>query len=237
MTALLCKNTTWVWSIECQTAFEKLVDMLCNAPLLQLPDFELPFVLISDASLKGTGAVLLQNDKPVAYTSAKFSSAEVNYTTTEQELLGVIRALQEWRCYLEGGKHPVTLTTDHNPLVFLRSQKTLSRRQGRWVEYLERFDHTWKYIPGRTNVADPLSRNPVLNVLKAHQILACEEAQPSSNLCVQIKMGYLEDVWFNKPHNTDKLTLAKQGLWRLGIKKPSARIVVPQVDTILHAIL
>ena len=153
-------------------------------------------------------------------------------------MLGVIRALQEWRCYLEGGKHPVTLTTDHNPLVFLRSQLTLSRRQGRWVEYLERFDHIWKYIPGRTNVADPLSRNPILSALRVHTKEALAEQTPSTQtLCEKIQMGYLEDVWFTNKLNTNKLTLDKKGLWRLGAKRPTARIVVPQVDTVLLAIL
>ena len=114
--------------MACQTAFDKLVSMLCNAPLLQLPDFEQPFILTSDASLVGTGAVLTQHNLPIAYKSSKFIPAERGYTTTEQELLGVIRALQEWRCYLEGGKHPVTLVTNHNPLIYLRSQTNLSRR-------------------------------------------------------------------------------------------------------------
>ena len=117
LTALTGSDVKWDWCSKCQQAFDKLVEMLCNAPLPQLSDFEVPFVLTTDASLVSTGAVLTLKDLPIAYTSSKFIPAERGYTTTEQELLGVIRALQEWRCYLEGGKHPVKLVTDHNPLI------------------------------------------------------------------------------------------------------------------------
>ena len=75
--------------------------------MLNYPDCNKPFTVISDASLEGTGAVLLQDERPVAFTSKKLTSAERNYTTGEQELLGVIHAMTEWRCYLEGP--PVTL--------------------------------------------------------------------------------------------------------------------------------
>ena len=64
----------------------------------------------------GTGVVLLQEGRVVAYTSRKFSSAEKNYTTTEQEMLGVVTALEEWRCSF--GASSLTLVTDHNPLKY-----------------------------------------------------------------------------------------------------------------------
>jgi hypothetical protein len=131
---------------------------LCSTPVLRLPDFDKPFEMWTDASLDGTGGVLVQDGHPVAFTSAKLSKAEVNYTTTEQELLGVVRALQEWRCYLEGAKHKVTIITDHNPLTFLQTQPNLSRRLTRWVQFLARFDHEIKYKQGKSNIADPVSR-------------------------------------------------------------------------------
>jgi ribonuclease HI len=114
------------------------------------------------ASLEGTGGVLLQSSRVVAYTSAKLSKAERNYTTTEQELLGIVRALEEWRCYLEGAQHTVKIVTDHNPLTYLCEQKTLSRRLVRWVQFMARFDHEILYKPGSGNVVDPVSRHPGL---------------------------------------------------------------------------
>ncbi|KAJ9529887.1 hypothetical protein QJQ45_022308 [Haematococcus lacustris] len=121
--------------------------------------------LTGEAVAAGTNwrqlSVLMQNGRVVAYTSHKFTPAQVKYTTGEQELLGIIRAMQEWRCYLDGAVH-VTIVTDHNPLIYLKTQTNLSRRQARWMEFLARFDHHIEYKPGKGNVADPLSRNPGL---------------------------------------------------------------------------
>ncbi|KAJ9521984.1 hypothetical protein QJQ45_024869 [Haematococcus lacustris] len=142
-------------------AFNALKQALCSTPVLALPDPNQPFEVWSDASLVGTGGVLLQGGRVVAYTSHKFSPAQMKYTTGEQELLGIIRALQEWRCYLDGAVH-VTIVTDHNPLIYLKTQTNLSRRQARWMEFLARFNHHIEYKPGKGNVADPLSRNPAL---------------------------------------------------------------------------
>ncbi|KAJ9524804.1 hypothetical protein QJQ45_024408 [Haematococcus lacustris] len=142
-------------------AFNALKQALCSTLVLALPDPNQPFEVWSDASLVGTGGVLLQGGRVVAYTSHKFSPAQMKYTTGEQELLGIIRALQEWRCYLDGAVH-VTIVTDHNPLIYLKTQTNLSRRQARWMEFLARFNHHIEYKSGKGNVADPLSRNPAL---------------------------------------------------------------------------
>ena len=165
LTDLTASNAPWVWGPPQQQAFEALKQALCNEPLLALPDYSVgpdgkmvhPFHVVCDASVAGVGGVLMQNGRPLAYFSKKFIPAEVNYTTTDQELLAVVCALMEWRCYLEGVEF--VLTTDHQPLTYLQSLPTLSRRQARWSEYLQRFGGMqWKHIPGRTNVADPVSR-------------------------------------------------------------------------------
>ena len=136
--------------------------------MLALPDFSLPFVVVCDASKEGIGAVLLQNQRPLAYESRKLRPAEANYTTGEQELLAVVHALKIWRCYLEGPHF--TVVTDHNPLIHLPSQPHLSSRQVTWSEYLQRFNFDWVYKPGTGNLAaDALSRNPAHN---AHSSVA-----------------------------------------------------------------
>ena len=116
------------------------------------------FDRVCDASGFGLGAVLIQQGRPIAFWSRKLVPAEQNYHITEQELLAVIEALKAFRCYVDG--IPFNLVTDHKPNTFLDTQLTLSRRQTRWSEYLPRFNFTWEYRPGRTNVAGPLSRNP-----------------------------------------------------------------------------
>ena len=131
LTNLTKADTPWGWTPECEISFQKLKDMLCTAPVLALPNPSLQHTVISDASLVGTRAVLVQNEQPIAYTSSKFIPAEIRYSTTEQEMLGVVRALFAWRCYLEGAAHPTVLVTDHKPLTYFKSQKELSRRQAR----------------------------------------------------------------------------------------------------------
>ena len=135
-----------VWPSQAIQAFENLKKSLSTDVLLHYPDFDRPFEVVSDASLNGTGAVLMQDSRPVAFTSKKLSPAERNYSTGEQELLGVVNALREWRCYLQSTR-AFTLVTDHHPLTYLKTQANLSRRQARWVEFLEQFNFDWLYVP------------------------------------------------------------------------------------------
>jgi hypothetical protein len=155
---LIKKTVPFQEGEEARRAFNLIKKLLISPPVLAYPNPDLPYEVISDASITGCGALLIQDERPVAYFSSKFSSAERNYTTHEQEMLGIIKALKEWRCYLEGCKG-LTLVTDHNPLTFFSAQPNLSRRQARWSEFLSRFQpYQVKYRPGSTNPADPLSR-------------------------------------------------------------------------------
>jgi hypothetical protein len=159
---LLKEATQWVWTQECQAAFESVKHSLTHAPVLAMPDFSKPLEVVTDASgsQKGgaLGAVLMQEGRVIAYESRTLNAAELNYTTTEQECLAVVHALKVWRCYLEGVKF--TVITDHCPNTFLATQPLLSRRQARWSELMQQYNFDWVYRPGRVNVADPLSRIP-----------------------------------------------------------------------------
>lgn len=183
-------------------AFHELKEALTSAPVLALPNLNGTFEVHTDASVHGTGGVLIQNDRVVAYTSSKFSTAEYNYTTGEQEFLALVRALQVWRCYLEGSPE-VLLVTDHHPLVYLQSQSSLSRRQARWMEFLSRFNWRIVYRPGKENIADGISRtHPLMTmaVVAAHDVMAVRPHTPGqraggeNTLSVQVQRtdyGYL----------------------------------------------
>jgi hypothetical protein len=169
LVSLTKKHAVFRWTYACHEGFEGLKKALTEAPILQAPDPTLPYTLVTDASGFGMGAVLLQNDKPIAYLSKRFSAAEMNYSVSEQELCATIYALKTWRHYLEGCEG-LTIITDHHPNTFFQGTPVLSRRQARWYETLQRFHFTWKYEPGHTNVADPLSRcSNLLNAVAEHR--------------------------------------------------------------------
>ena len=121
-----------------------------------------PIWVITDASKVGTGAVLCQGDNwrtatPIAFTSSMLNAAERNYPVHEQELLAIHHALQHWRHYLLGVSFRVL--SDHQSLRDLKSQKHLSGRQARWMEFFSEFDMDITHIPGHLNyVSDYLSR-------------------------------------------------------------------------------
>jgi len=167
LTDLTRKNVPFIWEDRCAEAFAGLKQALTTAPVLVLPDPKLPYELITDSCGFGIGAVLMQEGRPVAFYSRKMTKAEMNYVNHEQELLAVIASLKVFRCYLLGDH--LTLVTDNMPNTYLDTQPTLSRRQARWSEYLQRYNFTWVHRPGKQNVADPLSRNPSfkLNVVLA----------------------------------------------------------------------
>ncbi len=194
------KSVPFVFEGAAVQAFENLKYSLSHAPVLALPNPDLPFEVVVDASGFGCGAVLLQNQRPVAFHSYKFNSAERNYGGGEQELLAVISALRQWRCHLEGAKK-VVVVTDHKPNTYLDSKPSvqLSRRQVRWQEFLSRFDFKWEYRKGSANVADPISRCSTLMCTLMSMLAEWAPAGGDSvpgGLPRQISNGYASDEWF-----------------------------------------
>jgi len=96
---------------------------------------------------------------PVAFYSKSLSSVERNYEIHDKEMLAIIRALEEWRHFLEGATHPVEIWTDHKNLEYFMTAKKLNRRQACWSLHLARFDFLLYHRPGRTmGKPDTLSR-------------------------------------------------------------------------------
>lgn len=133
LTELLKKNRKWEWSKECERSFQSLKNALVSAPILSCPDFSKPFVVQTDASAYGIGAVLSQQledgEHVICYVSRSLSRAERNYSTTERECLAVIFAIEKLRPYLEGYKF--TVVTDHHSLVWLHNLKEPTGRLAR----------------------------------------------------------------------------------------------------------
>ncbi|CAN6687819.1 unnamed protein product [Malus baccata var. baccata] len=158
---LLAKDACFDFNADCHDAFNKLKDLLTSAPIITAPDWTLPFELMCDASDYAVGAVLGQRrDKlphVIYYASRTLNDAQLNYATTEKELLAVVFALEKFRSYLVGAK--VIVYSDHSALKYLLSKKEAKPRLLRWVLLLQEFDLEILDKKGRENVvADHLSR-------------------------------------------------------------------------------
>ncbi|KAJ0576646.1 putative nucleotidyltransferase, Ribonuclease H [Helianthus annuus] len=202
LTTLTQKEKPFVWGPEQEESFQTLKDLLCNAPVLALPDGNDDYVVYCDASNRGLGCVLMQRDKVIAYASRQLKIHEKNYTTHDLELGAVVFALKIWRHYLYGTK--CVVFTDHKSLQHIFNQKELNMRQRRWVELLNDYDCEIRYHPGKANVvADALSRKTHVCSIRCFQISSdlhtcIREAQFSStnegSLIVEIRGASIDQL-------------------------------------------
>ncbi|CAL8993232.1 unnamed protein product [Prunus brigantina] len=158
---LLAKDVVFHFDKDCVNAFNILKRELTSAPIIMAPDWSLPFELMCDASDYAIGAVLGQRVNKLAhviyYASRTLNDAQLNYSTTEKELLAVVFALEKFRSYLVGSK--VIVYSDHAALRFLLTKKDAKPRLIRWILLLQEFDLEIRDKKGSENVvADHLSR-------------------------------------------------------------------------------
>ena len=143
------------------------------APVLALPDLQLPFEIEPDASEYAMGVVLMQHRKPICFHSETFTSAVVNYPTYDKELYALVQSVKKWKHYLMGKE--IVIHTNHQSLQYLHSQTNL--RQSRhyiWMGFLQQFHLVIRYKNDIHNkVANMLSR-PIINsstILKHNSVL------------------------------------------------------------------
>ena len=149
------------WTNEAERAFQTLKQALCEEPVLVSPDFDKPFVLQTDASGTGIGAVLAQiiegDEHPITYISRKLLKHERNYSTVEKECLAIKWAIHHLRYYLWGRKF--VLVTDHAPLKWMATSKDKNARVTRWFLDLQNYNFTVEHRPGKAiQNADAMSR-------------------------------------------------------------------------------
>ena len=186
LTDLTRESVPWNWQAKEEKAFCELKRSLVVAPILRMPNFELPFVVTTDASLVSVGAILEQNFgqglQPVAYESRKLNPAETRYSAYERELLGIVWAIGKWRHYLEG-RHFI-VQTDHSSLRHLPNQPSVNRRIWKWVSILQGYDLEIRHIPGRINPADAITRQVKSDDVDYADEVKQEDANWVSNLRV-----------------------------------------------------
>jgi hypothetical protein len=181
------KEVPLLWGDEQERAFQELKTKLCEAPLLQLPDFGKTFEIECDASGIGIGGVLLQEGKPIAYFSKKLNGPHLNYSVYDKELYALVRVLETWQHYLFPKEF--VIHSDHEALKYLKSQGKLNRRHAKWIEFIETFPYVVKHKHGKDNiVADALSRRCALVTQLDTKVLGLES----------IKTLYADDSDFNE---------------------------------------
>ena len=150
-----------VWTDQTTWTFETLKQLMSSAPILRLPDLKKPFIVRTDASGTGIGAVLLQEydgkSFPIMYLSRKLKVRETKYATVELECLAIVWAVGKLKQYLYGTQF--ILETDHKSLIWLNTAKMTNNRIMRWALSLQPYRFVCHSIRGVDNVgADLLSR-------------------------------------------------------------------------------
>lgn len=166
MTDMLKKDQFVIFSEAARAEFHDVKQLLCEAPILQLPHSEFPFVIHCDASEDALGAVLSQDIgqglRPVAYLSHKFSDTERNWNICEKETYALVKSLIHWRPYIHGANGGVTVYTDNIACTHLLTQKEVKgRKHINWMSVLADYGDQLqiKHVSGEQNrVADALSR-------------------------------------------------------------------------------
>nr|GEW11713.1 putative reverse transcriptase domain-containing protein [Tanacetum cinerariifolium] len=170
MTKLTQKKVKFDWGDKQEAAFQLLKKKLCSTPILALPEGAENFIVYCDASYKGLGYVLMQNEKVIAYASHQLKIHEKNYTTHDLELGAVVLALKIWRHYMYGTK--CTVFTNHKSLQHILDQKELNMRQRSWLEFLSDYNCEICYHLRKANqVADALSRKELIKPLRVRALV------------------------------------------------------------------
>lgn len=199
----MLKKWNFQWNDQAQTTFETLKQALVTAPILAIPDFNKEFIVETDASKTGIGAVLMHNSHPLAFISRSLGQKWQKLSVYKKELLAIVFAVQKWEQYLTGNHF--VIKTDQKSLKWLLQQKISTPFQQFWLSKLLGFDYEIQYKQGKENLAaDALSR--VTNV----EVLYLAISVVSSDMEVLINMSYQQD-----PFLLDILTKLKdnQGQW------------------------
>ena len=229
----LTKGHKLTWIEDAEDAFKHLKNALATTPVLALPDFTHLFVVETDASNHGIGAVLVQHGRPIAYYSHGLPKTKVPKSAYEIELFAMVMAVQKWKHFLI--HKPFTIRSDQMSLKYLWEQREIPSQYAKWLVKLMGFQFTVEYREGRTNkVADALSRVNMehdatlqeISVLFSPDIEAiCQEVLKDPSLLKTIHQ--LE----TDPDNSSPFTINHQQLRYKG------QLVIPRQSSFIKAIL
>ena len=199
LTKLTRKSEKWTWGDEQRDAFNCIKTCLVSKPILGYPNFTRAFIIYTDASGFGIGAVLAQKQGPphsddsddhevvIAYSSKHLNDREAKWSTTEKEAYAIVHAINVFKPYLYGRKF--TVITDHRPLEWLMSKTEPAGRLARWALKIQEYDIEIGYRSGKQNQnADCLSRTPkplIATIIPKNQT-EWAEAQKEDEYCKKV---------------------------------------------------
>lgn len=225
----LLKKGKFEWTTEAEEAFGKLKTAMTTTPTLALPDFSSPFVIQTDASVDGIGAILAQNGKPIAFMSRSLGVQKRSWSTYAREMLAIVIEIRTWRPYLMGRRF--TIQTDKRSLRFLLEQRILTPEQQKWMGKLVGYDYEITYKPGTANAAaDALSRrpdSPCLNATSIHRSDLWNDLRAAATTDSFLQqIGKLADAAPGKPYHR-----------RNGLLCFKNRVVIPPASSIITSLL
>jgi len=182
----LLKKNNFMWTTAATKAFKALKTMFTRAPILAFPNFNETFVVESDASSMGIGAVLAQGGKPIAFFSKALNPRHQTFSVYEREMLVILTAVKKWSVYLLGRQFKIKI--DHESLKFLLDQTASTPAQHKWMLQMMPYDFKVVYRKGTSNtVTDVLSRQPQATL---HALLVI-----STDLIHRIKASYIQNSY------------------------------------------
>jgi hypothetical protein len=203
LTRLLTKDG-FQWSAEADLAFQRLKEALTQSPVLRMPDFSQRFMVECDASGIGIGAILSQQNQPMAYFSEALKGSSLTLSTYEKEMLAIVKAIRKWRPYLLG--KPFTVRTDQRSLKYLLEQRITTPAQTRWLPKILGYDYVIEYKKGSENQgADSLSR------VVEFQFLSI--SFPKAEWWPTLQQEVQQDPFYANFKSTDPFVVQRDGVW------------------------
>ena len=162
-----------MWTEEAERSFQLLKKKVSEHLVLLVPDFKKPFQVRCDTSGTTIGAVLCQDDRPIAYFSEKLNGEKHKYSSYDQEFDAIVKELKKWRHYLMFGEF--VLYTDNHAHQYIMQQPKLNKKHAKLVEYLQSFTFVLKHISGQdSKVVDALNRRNLVVQEGKIQVLGFE---------------------------------------------------------------
>jgi hypothetical protein len=227
------RQSKWVWEKDQQEAYAKILRKFTEEPILKLPDFDRPFILKTDASDTGYGAVLAQEfdgvEHPISFSSGSFCPAQRNYSAWEREALSVVLAVKKYEHYLKDKEFKIVTDNQINSYLLKPEKELQNQRTVRWQLYLKSFKYTIEHRPGKFLVLeDGLSRVLIQHFVTTNDIATAQQQDKViQDLIKLMNNGLVDDSDVQQIYKNQKDNLILDNNVLYYFSKNNKRIVIP----------